>query len=370
MKKIIIIAGGGTGGHIYPGVAIARALQKKNPEIEVHFVGSPQGLETSIVPREGFPLHLIQVGKLNYGGGFFGKIKTLLQIPKALYSSYSLLFQLKPLYVLGVGGYASGPFVLMASILGFKTAIWEPNAHPGMTNRWLSQVVRKSFVVFEEARQALKSKDIIPVGLPVREAIEKVGLRKNQSLVEKTQQTDKKFNILVVGGSQGARGINRVVSDLFQFPEDELKNIELVHQAGRADFPALREKYKNNPGQVKCFEFIFDVENYYQWADLVICRAGASTVAEVAACGKPAIFIPLPTAADNHQQKNAESLVKIQASEMILQKDLTKDSLKRHILDLQSQPERLSRMSDQLKKFYKPHAAESMSQIILDGAHL
>lgn len=361
-RKIIVIAGGGTGGHIYPGIAIARSLIKKNPELEIHFVGTPLGLENQIVPREGFKLHLIKVGKLNESAGLASKLKTLIQIPKALFDSMCLLSELKPVYVLGVGGYASGPFVLVATILGFRSAIWEPNAHPGMTNRWLSRFVRKSFVVFKEAAQLLRSREVIPMGLPVRELIEKIG--------SQVPQRRPNFRILVFGGSQGARGINEVVSELFAAKKESLAGVQLVHQTGRNDFAQVKGKYVGLGDQVQCLEFLHDMEKRYEWADLVICRAGASTVAEIAACAKPAIFIPLPTAADNHQQKNAESLVRQQASVMILQKDLTPDVLEKHILELQNNSELRQKMSENLKKFYKPQAAEALSQAIIDGAEL
>ncbi len=371
--KKIVIAGGGTGGHIYPGIAIARSLMKKNPDIEIHFVGSPQGLETKIVPHEGFPLHLIHVGKLNYGGGLLSKFRTLFQLPKALIESIFLLFELKPLFVLGVGGYASGPFVLMAAILGFKTAIWEPNAHPGLTNRWLSRFVRKSFVVFPEAGKYLKSRVIIPSGIPVRDVIEKLGNQvseRQQSHQQSHQQSanQQRFRILVFGGSQGARGLNKIVGDLFVQSRPSLKNVELVHQTGTADFEVFKEKYKDHSSQVVVLEYLHNMEIHYDWCDLVICRAGAATVAELAACQKPAILVPLPTAADNHQQVNAETLVRAEAARMILQKELTPDLLEKHILDLQSDPELRRKMSENIRKFYKPLAAEAVSQVILEGA--
>ncbi|MBL7668855.1 MAG: undecaprenyldiphospho-muramoylpentapeptide beta-N-acetylglucosaminyltransferase [Bdellovibrionaceae bacterium] len=382
--KRIVIAGGGTGGHIYPGVAIARSLIKKNPEIQIHFVGSPQGLEAKIVPREGFPLHLIQVGKLNYGGGIFGKLRTLFQLPKAFIESIFLLFELKPLFVLGVGGYASGPFVLMASLLGFKTAIWEPNAHPGLTNRWLSRFVRKSFVVFPEAGKYLKSREVIPSGIPVRDVIEKLGRLPNLGQQMNSQQMSdqhisdqqigdldskkRKFRILVFGGSQGARGLNKIVSDLFAQSRESLKEVELVHQTGVVDFESLREKYKTHQGQVQVLEYLHDMENHYAWCDLVISRAGAATVAELAACNKAAILVPLPTAADNHQQVNAETLVRAEAARMILQKELTPDLLEKYILELKSDPELRRKMSENIRKFYKPQAAEAVAQVILEGA--
>ncbi len=355
-KKTVMIAGGGTGGHIYPAVAIARALLEMDSTLDIQFVGSPGGLETKIIPKEGFPLHLIRVGKLNQSGGLFGKLKTLARIPIALVQSMSLLFEVKPQIVLGVGGYASGPFVLMASLLGFKTAIWEPNAHPGLTNRWLSFFVRRSLVVFEEAGKMLKSKDILQIGLPVRKEVEEMIA---------SPHSDEKFHLLIFGGSQGARAINKVVQETLLKYAQELKDVEVVHQTGSFDVAAVKKSYENLKS-FQAYEYLYGMEKYYQWADLVICRSGASTVAELAACGKPAVLIPLPTAADNHQLKNAQSLVDHKAGILLEQKDLTPENLVQHILRLRNNKKDLELMTLNLKKFYKPKAAHRIAEYLLN----
>ena len=361
-EPIVVISGGGTGGHIYPGLAIAQSLVALCPNLKVHFVGSPLGLETQIVPQYGFKLHLIRVGKLNYSGGILGKLRTLVQIPKALVESLFLLFELRPLFVLGVGGYASGPFVLMASLLGFKTAIWEPNAHPGLTNRWLSRFVGKSFVAFDEAGEYLKSREIIPSGIPVRRTIK-------QSQVS-SSQPHSKFRVLVFGGSQGSMAINQAVSDLFSTVSPNLSNVELTHQTGSHDYKNIKSKYEAGGSQATILEYLHDIEKYYDWADLIICRAGAATLAEIAACRKPAILIPLPSSADDHQRINAEALVKAGAAQMILQKDLTPLLLEKHILELKSDPELGRQMSEKLIKFHRPQAAELVSQAIIESTGL
>ena len=356
-KKTVMIAGGGTGGHIYPAVAIARALLEKDPSLDIHFVGSPGGFETKIIPKEGFPLHLIRVGKLNQTGGLFGKIKTLLRIPMALLQATALLFELKPQFVLGVGGYASGPFVLMASLLGFKTTIWEPNAHPGLTNRWLSFFVRRSLVVFEEAGKLLKSKHIVQIGIPVRKEVEEM-IAGNHS--------DEKFHLLIFGGSQGARAINKVVQETILKYSAELKDIDVVHQTGPHDIAEAKQSYeKLSPSFAEAHEYLYGMEKYYQWADLVICRSGASTVAELAACGMPAVLIPLPWAADNHQLKNAQSLVDHDAGILLEQKDLTPEVLLKKILELKNDKKQRELMKLNLKKFYKPKAAYRIAEYLL-----
>lgn len=355
-RKNIIIAGGGTGGHIYPGVAIARAIQKLDPNVEIHFVGTSIGLENKIIPREGFQLHLIESGKLNMKGSFFKKIQTICKIPLGLIQSFRLLVRLKPQYVIGVGGYASGPFVLAASLVGFPTAIWEPNAMPGMANRILSRFVDKCFVVFSEAKVFLHGKNIMQAGMPIREEIEKA---------QRTQRADSLFHVLSFGGSQGARAINNCLSDALLKGGDWVSNLKIVHQTGSLDYQTITAKYQAASCQVvEPFEFIFDMPKYYDWADIIVSRGGASSIAEAAAFGVIPIVIPLP-AADDHQQKNAESLVAKNAGRMILQKDLTPDRLIQEIQSLRADKSLREEMVRNIKTFYIPKAAESIAKEIL-----
>lgn len=353
-KKTIVIAGGGTGGHIYPGIAIARAIQKADPSIQVHFVGTALGLETKIVPREGFQLHLIESGKLNVKSAM-QKVKTLFKMPLGFLQSLRLLGQLKPLYVIGVGGYASGPFVLAASLVGFNTAIWEPNAMPGMANRLLSRFVDKCFVVFDEAKKHLRNKNVIQTGMPVREEIE------NPKLIS---HNDDKFHLLAFGGSQGARAINNCLSDAILQGGEWVKDLSVVHQLGSYDFATISSKYKTAPCDVQPQEFIFDMPKYYQWADIIVSRGGASSLAEAAAFGIIPIIIPLP-AADNHQEKNAESLVKKNAARMIFQKDLTPERLISEVQSLRSDKALREQMVRNIKNFYIPQAAMTIAKEIL-----
>jgi UDP-N-acetylglucosamine--N-acetylmuramyl-(pentapeptide) pyrophosphoryl-undecaprenol N-acetylglucosamine transferase len=357
LQTTYIIAGGGTGGHIYPGVAVARSLKKLDPSCQIVFVGTASGLESKIVPREGFTLELIQVGKLNHGGGLLGKLKTLLQLPLAFVQSFRILKRLEPAAVLGVGGYASGPLVLMASFMGFPTAIWEANAHPGMTNRWLSNFVRKSYLVFKEAQPLLHSRKSQVMGLPVRDEIESP----MKSTVSST------FRILIVGGSQGSRAINNGVAAAIQKGGDWLQGLKIVHQCGVHDYQDLKQRYQGHESVVEVHEFLYDMNVQYANCDLVICRGGASTVAELSASGKVALVIPLPTAADNHQQKNAETLVKSQAGVLLLQKDLNPENLIHEIQKLRNDPELRMRMSENIRKLFIPHAAQNMARDLMEG---
>lgn len=353
-KKTVVIAGGGTAGHIYPGIAIARAIQKMDPTVEVHFVGTSQGLEAKIVPREGFPLHLIESGKLNVKSPI-QKLKTLLKIPYGLWQSARLLMQLKPQYVIGVGGYASGPFVLAASLIGFNTAIWEPNAMPGMANRLLSRWVDKCFVVFSEAKNHLRSDSVIQAGMPVRQEIE--------DAVHESHK-DEKFHLLVFGGSQGSRTINYCLSDAVLNGGEWVKDLSVVHQLGKLDFQDVSIRYEKAPCDVQVHEFIYDMPKYYKWADIIVSRGGASSIAEAAAFGIIPIVVPLP-AADNHQQKNAESLVAKNAGRMILQKDLTPERLISEVQSLREDKALREQMVRNIKTLYVPQAATAIAKEIL-----
>lgn len=354
-KKVIMIAGGGTGGHVYPGIAIARALEKKDSNIEIHFVGTKEGLETKIIPREKFPLHLIFGGKLNFAGNPLLKIKTLIKLPLGFLQSAKLILKYKPVLVLGVGGYASGPFVLTAALLGYKTAIWEPNALPGMANRLLSRFVKKCFVVFEESKSLLNNSNVIVAGMPIRAEIE---------ILSKPQGAKSEFHILHYGGSQGSRIIGRTLCAAIQSKELWPQGIRVVHQTGSIDHADFISRYAGFENQVEIQEFIFDMPKYYQWADLVICRGGASTLNEIAAFGLPAIVIPLP-AADGHQEKNAEILVSAGAARMILQKDLSKERLIEEINFLRNNEAVRKGLADNVRKFYKAKASETIAESLL-----
>lgn len=352
--KNIIIAGGGTGGHIYPGIAIAKALQKQDPTVRVHFVGTAHGMESKIIPREGFELHLIESGKLNISG-VFQRIKTLFKLPVGIIQSLRLLWDLKPIYVIGVGGYASGPMVLAASLVGISTAVWEPNAMPGMANRLLSRFVDKCFVVFEDAKRFLKNDDVIVAGMPVREEIENAA---------KLNHGDSGFHLLSFGGSQGSRVINNALQAAILSGGSWVEDLKVVHQTGALDFKAVSEKYLGCEVSVEVKEFIFDMPKYYQWADIIVCRGGASSLAEAAAFGIIPIIIPLP-AADNHQQRNAESLLAKNAGCMILQADLTPERLIQDVQKLRQNKELREQMVRNIKAFYISDAAGSIAKEIL-----
>ena len=352
----VVIAGGGTGGHIYPAVSIAQALEKTNPNVKIFFVGATTGLEVKIIPKMGYPLSLISVGKLNKNVGVLTRLKTLLLMPFSLLQCVLILKKIKPHFVLGVGGFASGPFVLIASLFGVATALWEPNAFPGLANRILDRFVKKVFVVFSDSAKYFKSKEIVAVGLPVRAQI-----------LAKPHDTTafRPFRVLIFGGSQGARAINKVVSEALTKNKSWYDDIEFVHQVGSSDFEWIEKKYAGLSANVKYFQYLDDMENRYAWADLVFCRGGISTISELAAAQRAAVIIPLPTAADNHQQKNAEPLTRALAACMILQANFTPQEFKQTVLDLKANSELRETMEKNIKSFYKPNAAAEISELIL-----
>lgn len=361
-KKIVMIAGGGTGGHIYPAVAIGRALKKADPHIQLRFVGTAHGLESKIMQRENLALDLIQSGQLNFSGSPLKKIKTLLKIPMGILQSFLLILKYKPVYVMGVGGYASAPFVLAAALLGRKVAFWEPNAHPGMANRLLSKIVKTSYVVFEEALKYLSSTHNKVLGMPLREEIDQAAVAGFNQDVKMKAGADR-LSILCFGGSQGSLFLNEQISDFILANPDLHSRIHVIHQTGRHDFETIKKKY-GHLACVEIHEFIYDMPTYYKQADIAFCRGGASTIAELAAFGVVPLIVPLP-AADDHQQRNAEVVVRAAAGFMFIQKQFDKAEFKKTLLMLLEQPEKRQTYSHNIRKLAPRGAARLIAEDIL-----
>jgi UDP-N-acetylglucosamine--N-acetylmuramyl-(pentapeptide) pyrophosphoryl-undecaprenol N-acetylglucosamine transferase len=355
MKKTVMIAGGGTGGHIYPAIAIGRALQKANPAIELRFVGTAEGLESKIMNRENLALDLIKSGKLNYSGNILQKLKTLFRIPLGLAQSFALIRRHNPVFVIGVGGYASAPFVLMAALMGRNTAIWEPNAHPGMANRLLSKIVKRAYLVFGDSRKYLASTDVKVFGMPLREEIE---LAQGSS---KTAQA--KLRLLCFGGSQGSMFLNEKLSDfLLKHPELHSR-LEVIHQTGTRDFENIKKKYAGL-ACVEVHEFIFNMPEIYKKTDVQFCRGGASTIAEASAFGIVPIIVPLP-AADDHQLRNAEVVAEAKAGFLIEQGRFNDADFAEKLTALLENVSLRNEMSENLKKLAPKNAAGAIAHDIL-----
>ncbi len=358
---MVLIAAGGSGGHIYPALAIARALKSQRPQLQIEFVGSAAGLENKLIPREGFLLHHLPVGRLNRNARSGERIKTLFVLPFGLLKAALLVLKIRPVFVLGVGGFVTGPVVLVAALFGKKAFLWEPNAHPGMANRWLAPFVTRCFVVFDEAAKRLRSRKIVKVGMPVREEIETLNTTPDPN-------SESVLNVLIFGGSQGARGINQTVSTAISRGGDWLKGIRFVHQTGGVDFENVKTLYGEGKAEVEVKEYLHDMARRYEWADLVVARAGTGTVSELAACGKAAILVPLPTAADNHQQRNAEALVQKNAAVMVLQSDFTPEHFVRLITDFKSNRQRIDLLSKNIRQFHRPRADQEIARLLLEIA--
>lgn len=360
-KNKIIIAGGGSGGHVYPAISIAEAILKKDAQAEILFVGTPQGMETRIVPKAGYNLKLIQSGKLNMQGQIFNKIKTLVKIPFGILQSFWIILTHRPQFVLGVGGYASAPMLLAALLCGRKTALWEGNAHPGMANRLLSKFIAKAYLVFGEAQKGMASTQVNVWGMPLRAEIEKIC----ESPLIKMSHV---FTIICTGGSQGSKFLNDQLSDLIlQNPEWHSK-IKVYHQTGTLDFERMKAKY-GNISCVEVMDYIFDMPKYYQVADMHFCRGGAGSLSETAAFGVVPVVVPLP-AADNHQQHNAEAIVHANAGFMLLQKSFDQVQFKKIVSDLMTQPDLKNKMSQSLKQLAPLKASHKIAADILESIQL
>jgi UDP-N-acetylglucosamine--N-acetylmuramyl-(pentapeptide) pyrophosphoryl-undecaprenol N-acetylglucosamine transferase len=349
----VLIAAGGTGGHIYPGIAIANEIVRRDAESEVLFVGTARGLEKKIVPENGFQLSLINSAGLK-NVGLIGKIKGLSVLPRSFLEARRIIRQFRPHVVVGAGGYVSGPVLLMAAIMGVPTLVMDSNALPGFTNRQLARFVDKAALTFSQALPFFGKKGVV-TGNPVRHEFFEIPAREISDV----------FHILVFGGSQGARPINNAMAESVARLAPYDGRLSIVHQTGEADFERIRGVYaETNFANADLRPFISDIADEFGRADLLICRAGATTCAEIAAAGKAAVMIPFPDAADNHQQKNAEAFESAGAARMILQKDLSGDALANAIVELIESPAEISEMESAARQLGHPDAAERTVDII------
>ena len=344
----VLIAGGGTGGHLFPGVAIAEELRARHPDAEITFVGTRRGIEARVLPDLGWPLELIEVSGLKTVGAM-GAVRGMFRLPRALLQARRLIKKYRPDAVIGVGGYASGPVVLAARLGGVPTAICEQNSIPGLTNKMLGRIVRSVFLSFDESRRFFKPKKILMTGNPVRrDLVQKL-------LGEAPAHTG--VHVLVCGGSQGAVAVNELASQALI----AVGGVTITHQTGEKDLEATRARYQAAGVAADCHAFIKDMAAAYQRADIIIGRAGATTVAELAIAGKPAVFIPYPFAADNHQELNAREMAAKGAALMFRQSELTADKLADALRPLLADETRRSAMGAAMKSLAKPGAAGAVA---------
>jgi UDP-N-acetylglucosamine--N-acetylmuramyl-(pentapeptide) pyrophosphoryl-undecaprenol N-acetylglucosamine transferase len=356
----VLIAGGGTGGHVIPALAIAREL-KSRCDADVLFVGTARGIENRLVPQAGFGLMRIKVGALK-NVGMWTRLRTLLGLPLAILEARKILHAFAPDVVVGVGGYASGPAMAAAILDGLPTLAFEPNLVPGFANRMVGQRVTAAAVHFEETKRYFRNAQV--VGVPVRpEFFSQPDGGPSPKSTGKRPPT-----LLIFGGSQGAHAINQAVTGAVAVVLKEIPGLRTIHQTGERDYNDVQAAYARAGALAEVSAFIDAMPQAFAGADLLVCRSGASTVAEVTAAGKPAIFIPFPQAADDHQRRNAEAIAAAGAAVLIPQPDLTPERLARTVIELLSDPGRLQEMSQRARSLSHVDAAGRMARMVAELA--
>jgi UDP-N-acetylglucosamine--N-acetylmuramyl-(pentapeptide) pyrophosphoryl-undecaprenol N-acetylglucosamine transferase len=348
----VMIAGGGTGGHIFPALAVAEEIRRRGPDNEVLFVGAETGLETKVVPEAGYPLHTLPVVGFK-GMGMMAKLRSLSSLPRCLWRSRRLLREYRPDAVLGVGGYASGPAMLAAALGGWPTVLFEPNARPGLANRLLAPLVQRAAVTHAETAARFGRK-AVRTGSPVRAEFFQVPRKSHQP----------PFTLFVFGGSRGALAINRAVVEALDPLLAAGLSLHFIHQTGEQDYNAVRVAYARRGIRADVLPFIRDMPARLAQADLAICRAGASTVAELTAAGRAAILIPFPHATDQHQLRNAEVLARAGAARLLPQSVASGERLAREVLALLDKPEQLTAMGDAARSLAVPDAAARIADLL------
>jgi UDP-N-acetylglucosamine--N-acetylmuramyl-(pentapeptide) pyrophosphoryl-undecaprenol N-acetylglucosamine transferase len=340
----VILAGGGTGGHLFPGLAVAREFQRRDAKAEILFIGTEQGIEFRVLPKEGFKLETLTVKGMK-GRGLRGLLDALHGVPASVLRSLSIIREFRPDCIIGLGGYASGPSLLAGKLKGICCAIMEQNLRPGFTNKLLARWVDRVFTAYSESSRYFPGARVVETGNPVR--------------WQKLPDVEKhgKFSLFVSGGSLGARSINFTVVEALKQLTDLKADLFVVHQTGQADFGAIKDAYAALPFEREVTPFIDKMDEVFARADLVLCRAGASTVAELTAFGKAAILVPFPYAIYDHQRGNAQALQDRGAAEMILDQQLTGELLAQRVRSYLADPARIERMAAAARALGRPDAA-------------
>jgi UDP-N-acetylglucosamine--N-acetylmuramyl-(pentapeptide) pyrophosphoryl-undecaprenol N-acetylglucosamine transferase len=355
----VVIAGGGTGGHLYPGIAVARELLSRVPGATVTFVGTAGGIEARVIPQEGFPLDVIRSAGLK-GKSLGSLARGLGLLPLSGLDAWQVLTRRHPAVVIGVGGYSSGPVVALARLRGIPTLLMEQNAVPGLTNRLLARVTSAAAVTYEESVHYFGERAFI-AGNPVRsafftEAYDEAGAPPGAA------------RVLVFGGSQGAHAINVAMVEAAPRLAAAASRLAITHQTGERDLEMVRDGYRRAGVEARVEPFLFAMDREMKAADVVVCRAGATTLAELMAAGKPSLLIPLPTATDDHQRKNAEALVRQGAARMVQQRELTGERLADELVSLAGNEAERTAMSVRARSLARPDAARLIVDKVLELA--
>jgi UDP-N-acetylglucosamine--N-acetylmuramyl-(pentapeptide) pyrophosphoryl-undecaprenol N-acetylglucosamine transferase len=355
MIERMIVAGGGTGGHLFPGIAVVEEARRRNPDLEVCFVGTDRGIESRVLARMRERLEKLDVLPLK-GTDAAGFVKSFAKLPGAGLQAMSILRDVEPDVVLGVGGYASGPMLAAAATLGIPVALLEQNAHVGMTNRMLAPLVGRAYLTYEETAATFGSRARV-VGNPVRRAFVEAA---RLAMSDPDALELRARRILILGGSQGAKALNEIVPEALARAGVTARGVEVVHQTGAAMREEVAATYEALGIDAEVVPFIDDMARAYAGATLVIGRAGATSLAELCAIGRPSILIPYPAAADDHQARNAESLARAGAAIAIRQDVLDADRLGREITALLDEPERRHAMAAAARDRGRPDAAAAI----------
>ncbi len=352
----MLVAGGGTGGHVFPALAVAQEWLRHGMEIgearDAVFVGTARGLENKLVPPTGIPLEYIRSAGLKGMGGM-KLARNLATLGPAYMDSRAILRKHKFDVAFGVGGYAAGPILLAAAMRGIPVVIFEPNAAPGLTNRILARFATRVAVGYEETARRLGKKAVV-TGCPVRPEFKFVAPRKPEP----------PFRILITGGSQGARPINRAVVDALPLLKERMNDLLIVHQTGEREYESVRAAYLANEFTAQVKPFLMDMPVRFAWADLIVSRAGQTTIAEIAAVGRAALFIPFAGAADSHQLQNAQALERVGAARVLCESELNGARLAQEITGLLAAPDELAGLAAKARQFAAPRATQEIVKLI------
>jgi UDP-N-acetylglucosamine--N-acetylmuramyl-(pentapeptide) pyrophosphoryl-undecaprenol N-acetylglucosamine transferase len=360
----VLIAGGGTGGHLYPGVALAREIARREPGAQIVFVGTATGVEATVVPREKFPLELIRVTGLK-GKSKVELVRGFFVLPLAALDAWRVISRYRPDVVIGVGGFASGPVLLLAALRGYPTMLLEQNALPGVTNRLLARWVRAAAVTFDEALATFPGTGFV-TGNPVRPEF---FAREEKEADDHFVSPPNAARVLIFGGSQGAHAINvAMVEAATRLAAAGVPPLALTHQTGERDVELVRDAYRRAGLEARVEAFLFEMDREMKAADIVVCRAGATTLSELAAAGKPAILVPLPTAADDHQRKNADVIARAGGGEVIEERELSGQRLADVLTRLGGDAKRRESMSKAIRRFARPDAAARIADKVWELA--
>lgn len=359
----VLIAGGGTGGHLYPGIALAREMLARDSETTVTFVGTAAGIEARVVPREHFDLDLIRVAGLK-GKSIVSRLRGVALLPLAALDAWRILSRRRPDVAVGVGGFASGPVLLLAALRGTPTMVLEQNALPGLTNRLLAHVVRAAAVTFEEALRYFPRVGFV-AGNPVRPEFFEAGTKEAD---DRDDLPPGAARVLIFGGSQGAHAINMAMVAAAEKLAAASERVAITHQTGARDLDRVRDAYARVGVAARVEAFLYEMHREMKEADVVVSRAGATTIAELAAAGRPAILVPLPTATDDHQRKNAQVMERAGAALVVDERELTGERLAHEIVTLAADRSRRVAMAGAARRLARPDAAARIADRVWELA--